>query len=324
MTRQTRYSMLFAVVLFAFLMPSTVSSQAVPGRGASTVAPVLHSVHIEELTWVEVRDAIATGHTTVIVPLAAIEQNGPYMATGKHVYVVKGIAEATARVLGNALVAPVVPIGPGGSVEQVLSLESDPPVRGHMRWPGSMAVRREVYQELLSDILGNLRYHGFLDIVVISEHEGFTSEDSPGPAAETVATVNERWGSGKAIAHFIPEYRDHLISDPRGSHAATFLQDELGVVEKVVDEEIPEAGQNYLLDGRNPVGTHDGYYFSAVLQAVHPATVRAAERIAAGPQVSYGVDWGSVKQLAANGRKLIQYRATAIAKYIRKAIAASR
>ena len=143
-------------------------------------------------------------------------------------------------------------------------------------------------------------------------------------AAETVATVNERWGSGKAIAHFIPEYRDHLISDPRGSHAATFLQDELGVVEKVVDEEIPEAGQNYLLDGRNPVGTHDGYYFSAVLQAVHPATVRAAERIAAGPQVSYGVDWGSVKQLAANGRKLIQYRATAIAKYIRKAIAASR
>jgi creatinine amidohydrolase len=321
MTRQTRYSMLFAVVLFAFLMPSTVSSQAAPTRGSSTVAPLLNSVFIQDLTWVEIRDAIATGHTTVIVPLAAIEQNGPYMATGKHYYVVQGIAEATARNLGNALVAPVVPLGPGGSVEQVLSLESDPPVRGHMRWPGSMAVRRDVYQELLADILGNLRYHGFLDIVVISEHEGFSSEESPGPAVETVATVNERWGSGKARAHFIPEYRDHLTSDPGGSHAATFLRDVFGVVEEVVDQEIPEAGQNYLLDGRNPVGTHDGYYFSAVLQAVHPAAVRAAERIAAGPQVSYGVDWESPRQLAANGRKLIEYRASATADFIREAIA---
>jgi len=324
MTRQTWYSILFSVVLFVFLMPSTASSQVVLPRGASTVAPLLHSVHIEELTWVEVRDAIATGHTTVIVPLAAIEQNGPYMATGKHVYVVKGIAEATARVLGNALVAPVVPLGPGGSVEQVLAGVSDPPIQGHMRWPGSMGVRREVYQELLADILGNLRYHGFLDIVVISEHEGFSSEESPGPAVETVATVNERWGSGKAIAHFIPEYRDHLISDPEGSHAATFLRDVFGVVEEVVDQEVPEAGQNYLLDGRNPVGTHDGYYFSSVLQAVHPAAVRAAERIAAGPQVSYGVDWGSLKQLAANGRKLIEYRAGVTADYIRKAISGSR
>ena len=43
-----------------------------------------------------------------------------------------------------------------------------------MRWPGSMGVRREVYTELLVDILNNLRYHGFRDIVVV-EHEGSSS-----------------------------------------------------------------------------------------------------------------------------------------------------
>jgi hypothetical protein len=54
--------------------------------------------------------------------------------------------------------------------------------------------------------------------------------------------------------------------------------------------------------------------------AVNPAAVRAAERIAAGPQASYGVDWGSPEQLAANGRKLIEYRARGTADRIRMAI----
>jgi creatinine amidohydrolase len=307
MTRRTWYSMLFSAVVLASLMPSTVSAQ---GRGASTVAPLPNSVFMQDLTWVEIRDAIATGHTTVIVPLAALEQNGPYLATGKHIFAVQGIAEATARNLGNAIVAPVLPLGPGGSI--------DPPIRGHMRWPGSMGVRREVYEELLADILGNLRYHGFRDIVLISEHEGSSSPENPGPALSAVMKANESWGSGGTRAHFIPEYRTHLTDD---KHASTFQRENFGVVERVVDQEVPESGQAYLLDGRNPSGTHEGYYFSSVVMAVNPAAVRAAERIAAGPQMSYGVDWESPRQLAANGRKLIQYRASVTADFIREAIA---
>lgn len=310
MTRQTWHSMLCTGVMLTFLMPSTASSQAT--RGASTVAPLPHSVFLEELTWVEVRDAIATGHGTVIVPVSATEQNGPYLALGKHTFVITGISEAIARTLGNALVAPVVPLGPGGSI--------DPP-RGHMRWPGSMGVRPEIYQEWLTDVLDNLRHHGFQDIVVISEHEGSSSPDAPGPISETVTAANERWGPGKTRAHFIPEYRDELAND---RHASTFLRDVLGVAEEVVDQEVPESGDNYLQDGRNPVGTHEGYYFSAVVMAVNPKAVRAAERIAAGPQLSYGVDWGSPEQLAANGKKIIEFRARVTAEHIRKAIADSR
>ncbi|MQA90163.1 MAG: creatininase family protein [Gemmatimonas sp.] len=307
-TRKTWYTLGLAVSL-ASLMPSTVSSQA---RGASAVAPLSHSVFLEELTWLEVRDAIATGHSTVIVPIGGTEQNGPYLALGKHNFVVKGIAETTARVLGNALVAPIVAIGPGGSID---------PATGHMRWPGSMAVRREVFQELLVDILSNLRHHGFRDIVVIAEHEGSSSQERPGPAFETVTELDKRWGPGETRAHFVPEYRDQLEDD---GHASTFLRDVLGVVEEVMDQEVPESGDRYLQDGRNPVGTHEGYYYSAVTMAVNPAAVRAAERIAAGPQASYGVDWGSPEQLATNGRKLIDYRAKLIADAIRNAIVSSR
>ena len=313
MTRRTWYSMLFSAVVLASLMPSTVSSQE---RGGSTVAPLPSSVSLLDLTWVEVRDAIATGHSTVIVPLGATEQNGPYLGLGKHAFVVKGTTDAAARNLGNALVAPVLAIGPGGSG----ALEGTT-ARGHMRWPGSMGVRREVYTELLVDILNNLRYHGFRDIVVVSEHEGSSSPENPGPALSAVTQANESWGSGQTRAHFIPEYRTSLTDD---HHAATFQREVFGVVEEVVDEEVPESGDSYLQDGRNPVGTHEGYYYSAVTMAVNPAAVRAAERIAAGPRMSYGVDWGSPEQLAANGRKLIEYRATIIADLIRKAIASGR
>lgn len=35
----------------------------------------------------EVRDAIAAGKTTVVIGTGGVEQNGPYVAGGKHNYV---------------------------------------------------------------------------------------------------------------------------------------------------------------------------------------------------------------------------------------------
>src|SRR4030095_3482963 len=63
----------------------------------------LDSVFLEELTWMEVRDAMQAGKTTVIVGTGGIEPNGPYVALGKHNYVLQATTEAIARPLGNAL-----------------------------------------------------------------------------------------------------------------------------------------------------------------------------------------------------------------------------
>jgi creatinine amidohydrolase/Fe(II)-dependent formamide hydrolase-like protein len=41
-------------------------------------------VFLEELTWYEVRDAIAGGNTVGIVPTGGTEKNGFHMAMGKH------------------------------------------------------------------------------------------------------------------------------------------------------------------------------------------------------------------------------------------------
>ncbi len=79
----------------------------------------LNSVWIEELTWMEVRDALAAGKTTAIIPTGGIEQNGPYVATGKHNYVLQGACEGIARKLGNALCAPIIKLVPEGNIEEL-------------------------------------------------------------------------------------------------------------------------------------------------------------------------------------------------------------
>ena len=39
--------------------------------------PPPNTVWLEEMTWMEVRDALKAGKTTVIIPTGGVEQNGP-------------------------------------------------------------------------------------------------------------------------------------------------------------------------------------------------------------------------------------------------------
>ena len=61
------------------------------------------SVFIDDLTWPEVRDAIAGGKRTAIVYVGSSERNGPHMVIGKHNFVARALAQRIAEELGNAL-----------------------------------------------------------------------------------------------------------------------------------------------------------------------------------------------------------------------------
>ena len=41
------------------------------------------------MTWMDVRDAMKAGKTTVIISTGGIEPNGPWLALGKHNYVLQ-------------------------------------------------------------------------------------------------------------------------------------------------------------------------------------------------------------------------------------------
>src|SRR5207248_1589400 len=124
-----------------------------------------------------------------------VEQNGPYVITGKHNYIIHATAEATARKLGNALVAPVVAFVPEGRI--------DPP-SGHMKYPGTISLSEDTYERLLTDICASFRTHGFREIVMIGD-----SGDNQKGMRIVAAKLNEKWAGGKTRVHFIPEYYDH-------------------------------------------------------------------------------------------------------------------
>lgn len=76
------------------------------------------SVWIEDLTMLEVRDLIKGGATTALVLTGGIEENGPYLTTGKHNNVLKATGESIARALGKTLVAPIVTLEPGNPLRK--------------------------------------------------------------------------------------------------------------------------------------------------------------------------------------------------------------
>lgn len=144
-----------------------IGATAMAGVIASTfwtrAEPVFRSIAIEEMTWVEVRDARQSGYTTVIVPTGGLEQNGPHIAIGKHDYIVREAADRIARNVGKTLVAPVVSFVPQGSF--------DPPA-GHLRFPGTIGVTEQVFDGMLDGIARSLKAGGFTTICLIGDHGG--------------------------------------------------------------------------------------------------------------------------------------------------------
>ena len=122
------------------------------------------SVHLDALTWTELRDRIAAGATTVLVPIGGTEQNGPHMALGKHNRRALLLSERIAERLGDALVAPVVAYVPEGSIE--------PPTE-HMRWPGTISVPAPAFEAMLEAAARSLQRAGFRHVVLLGDHGGY-------------------------------------------------------------------------------------------------------------------------------------------------------
>jgi len=167
--------------------------QANPYNCADTPNPLppTETLWIEEMTWMDVRDAIVAGKTMAIVPTGGVEPNGPWLVTGKHNHVLRVNCPGLARELGNALCAPIVKWVPEG--------DHDPPT-GHMRSPGTISLTSGTYAALLTDIARSLEAHGFTDVVFIGDSGG-----NQGGQASVAAALTDAWG-GRARAHHVIEY----------------------------------------------------------------------------------------------------------------------
>ena len=170
-----------------FLALAALPDPVAPDPNSRRPIDAVDSVFIEDLTWMEVRDALMGG----------VEQNGPYLVTGKHNVVLRGTTEAIARKLGKTLVAPIVPFVPEGDI--------DPPTI-HMKYPGTISVTEETFQRLLNDIISSYRTHGFKRIILIGDSGG----NQAGMKA-VAEKLNAAWkGSPRVI--FVPEYYNNGLA----------------------------------------------------------------------------------------------------------------
>jgi creatinine amidohydrolase/Fe(II)-dependent formamide hydrolase-like protein len=182
-----------AALVLLVCVPATAQMGSEAELTMERPIPALNTVWIEEMTWLEIRDALAEGKRTAIVSTGGIEQNGPYVAMGKHNYVLQGMCERIARRLGDALCTPIIKLVPEGDI--------DPPTI-HMPYAGTLSVREETFDAMLEDVGRSLNQHGFDWIVYIGDSGGNQ------PGMERVADrLNAEWGSKKAL--YIPEFYDN-------------------------------------------------------------------------------------------------------------------
>lgn len=271
---------------------------APPARAQSIDAPRLipmgESLWTEELTWMDVRDRLAQGYTTILVGTGGVEQNGPYLATGKHNYVLQTVMPYIAREIGRTLIAPVVPFVPEGDIE--------PTPSGHMAYPGTISLSQATYEALLTDIARSYAAHGFRDIVFIGDSGGNQTG-----MANVAAALNARWraeGSPTRV-HHLPEYYD----EDRWSY--DFLKSQgITQIDSISGRRVDER-----TDRRN--GMHTDIYYEAQTAVQDPELIRTRQREAAGLLTLHGVDLAPVSRTVELGRRLAEYRAGVTARAFR-------
>lgn len=245
--------------------------------------PAPNTIWIEEMTWMDVRDALKAGSTTAIIATGGMEPNGPWLVTGKHNYVLKTNCEAIARKLGNALCAPIVEYVPEGRIE---------PPSGHMRSAGTISLREETFQALLTDIAHSLKVHGFKNIIMIGDSGGNQA------GQKAVADKLSAQFAGAALVATIPGYYTAPPGTPN-------VLRQLGVTKGGMPDD----------------GLHDSPGITLNMLLTDPDSVRWEARVKAKKATINGVDISNLNRSREWARAIVEARATRTVELIKQAIA---
>ena len=272
--------------MYSALLCLSLIAQDLGSLDAVRPIPAVDSLWAEELTWMEMRDAIKAGKTTILIGTGGIEQNGPYVAGGKHNYVLQTVLPYIARSIGNTLIAPIVKFVPEGAI--------DPKPAGHMRYPGTISLEAATFEALLTDICRSYKAHGFRDIILLGDSGGNQ------PGMEKVAkALNLKWKASPTRVHYL---KDYYAKDP---WSYDFLKAQ-GIVQ--IDK-TPPKGESPTRPAHTRNGIHDDVYYEAQIAVQDPKLIRADERIKAGLMSIHGVNLAPITKTVELGKKLAEYRA---------------
>lgn len=226
------------------------------------------SVFLEDLTSTELRQRIAAGATTVLVPIGGTEQNGAHMVLGKHNQRVRALAARIAEHLGDTLVAPVLAYVPEGAI--------DPPTQ-HMRWAGTISIPGAAFESVLEGTARSLKRHGIRQVIFLGDHGGYQRN------LERVAgKLNREWSMQ-------PSYRVLALRDYYRAAAEDFTA--------MLQARGHSTGE---------IGQHAGLADTALALAIDPALVRA-DVMHGLPRPSDGVSGDPRRATAELGRLGVEH-----------------
>lgn len=143
-----------------------------PESAAGTRKPAL--AEFEKMTWVEVKNALAAGRTTMLIYTGGVEQRGPQNANGGHNQMAYATVKAIADRLGNALFLPVLPFTPNNADPQL---------------PGTIGITGDMLGEILERLSEQSIANGFRNVVLMGDHGG----GQPKVYADVAKKLNDKY-----------------------------------------------------------------------------------------------------------------------------------
>ncbi|SLN15377.1 creatininase family protein [Oceanibacterium hippocampi] len=185
------------------------------------------------MTWQEVEGYLGQSRG-IIVPIGSTEQHGPNGLIGTDAICPEAIA-ARAGELGNALVAPTIPIGVA---------------QHHMAFPGTIAWRPTTLIRVVVDTVESLARHGFERIYFLNGHGGNIAtvqaafsevygERSLAPADNRppLRCILRNWWEGDSVARM----RKQMFGHAEGMHATA---SEVAVTQHVYPDAIKQVAMS--------------------------------------------------------------------------------
>ena len=175
----------FTVFMVALFLSAPAFAQLV-----QTGRPVSEILEIELLTSSELVEKQKAGFINVIIANGGTEARGPHNILAGHTIMSKHTAIDAAKIIGNTLVAPVMPIDVGATG-----------VSDGSNIPGGLTVSREIFKGLKLAEIESMVWNGFKNIFVMGDHGG--GQQMMKEAAEEMTA---KYASRGVKVYYVPDF----------------------------------------------------------------------------------------------------------------------
>ena len=188
----------------------------------------MKTLRMEEMNWIDIKEAIENGYKNVIIGVGSTEQHGPHLPTQTDALIADVMVNFIAQKLNNALQAQTVKVGCSDH---------------HLSFPGTISLKKSTLKAIIHDYITSLQKHGFEKIIFIPTHGGNFD-----PLKEVLEEAQKKYSKIKIIAFTdiigFMEAQDKVAADlnitaeEAGAHAGEAETSEvLAIAEDLVKKE---------------------------------------------------------------------------------------